>query len=73
LQGSAAYVFALVTEDGLSGHTGPMIVSRFTHDSRAALTALDEPTADVLLPGHGAPFSDGLQTATEHARRLGVH
>ncbi|QIY74750.1 MBL fold metallo-hydrolase [Streptomyces sp. RLB1-33] len=84
--GSAAYLFAdrgllftgdaLVTEDGLSGHTGPTIVSRcFTHDSRAALTALDrldELTADLLLPGHGAPFTDGIRTATRQARQLGV-
>ena len=85
--GSAAYLFAdrgllftgdaLVTEDGLSGHTGPTIVSRcFTHDSAAALAALDrldELTADLLLPGHGAPFADGVRTATKHARDLGVH
>ncbi|XES01037.1 MBL fold metallo-hydrolase [Streptomyces sp. S1D4-11] len=84
--GSAAYLFAdrgllftgdaLVTEDGLSGHIGPTIVSRcFTHDSRAALTALDrldELTADLLLPGHGAPFTDGIRTATRQARQLGV-
>ena len=84
--GSAAYLFAdrgllftgdaLVTEDGLSGHTGPTIVSRcFTHDSRAALSALDrldELTADLLLPGHGAPFTDGIRTATQQARQLGV-
>ncbi|MFE2967419.1 MBL fold metallo-hydrolase [Streptomyces sp. NPDC059340] len=84
--GSAAYLFAdrgllftgdaLVTEDRLSGHIGPTIVSRcFTHDSRAALTALDrldELTADLLLPGHGAPFTDGIRTATRQARQLGV-
>jgi glyoxylase-like metal-dependent hydrolase (beta-lactamase superfamily II) len=84
--GSAAYLFAdrgllftgdaLVTEDGLSGHTGPTIVSRcFTHDSRAALAALDrldELTAELLLPGHGAPFTDGVRTATRQARQFGV-
>jgi len=84
--GSAAYLFAdrgllftgdaLVTEDGFAGHTGPMIVSRcFTHDSRAALAALDrldELTADLLLPGHGAPFADGIRGATRQARQFGV-
>ena len=84
--GSAAYLFAdrgllftgdaLVTADAFSGHTGPMIVSRcFTHDSRAALTALDrldELTADLLLPGHGAPITDGIRTATRQAREFGV-
>ena len=85
--GSAAYLFArrgllftgdaLVTEEGMAGHTGPAIVSRcFTHDSRAALAALDrldELTADLLLPGHGEPFADGVRAATRQARRFGVH
>jgi glyoxylase-like metal-dependent hydrolase (beta-lactamase superfamily II) len=85
--GSAAYLFAdrgliftgdaLVTEDQFSGRTGPAIVSRcFTHDSRAALGALDrldELTADLLLPGHGAPFTDGIRNATGQARLFGVH
>lgn len=85
--GSAAYLFgdrgllftgdALVTVDQFSGRTGPTIVSRcFTHDSRAALASLDrldELTADLLLPGHGAPFADGIRTATGQARRFGAH
>jgi glyoxylase-like metal-dependent hydrolase (beta-lactamase superfamily II) len=85
--GSAAYLFAdrgllftgdaLVTEDRFSGRTGPTIVSRcFTHDSRAALAALDrldELAADLLLPGHGEPFADGIRTATGQARRFGAH
>jgi glyoxylase-like metal-dependent hydrolase (beta-lactamase superfamily II) len=68
---------ALVTADGFSDHTGPTLVSRcFTHDSRAALAALDrldELTADLLLPGHGEPFTEGVRTATQQARQLGVH
>ena len=85
--GSAAYLFAdrgllfvgdaLVTEDKLLGHTGPALVGRcFTHDSRAALAALDrldELTADLLLSGHGAPFAGGIRTATRQARQFGVH
>ncbi|MFF1739578.1 MBL fold metallo-hydrolase [Streptomyces mirabilis] len=85
--GSTAYFFtdrgllftgdALVTADGFADHTGPTIVSRcFTHDSRAALTALDrldELTADLLLPGHGEPFTEGVRTATRQARQFGVH
>ncbi|MCX4907445.1 MBL fold metallo-hydrolase [Streptomyces sp. NBC_00878] len=87
--GSAAYAFpdrgllftgdALVTADGFSDHTGPTIVSRcFTHDSRAALTALDRldeltADADLLLPGHGEPFAEGVRTATRQARQFGVH
>jgi glyoxylase-like metal-dependent hydrolase (beta-lactamase superfamily II) len=85
--GSTAYFFtdrgllftgdALVTADGFSDRTGPTIVSRcFTHDSRAALTALDrldELTADLLLPGHGEPFTEGVRSATRQARQFGVH
>ncbi|MFJ5265176.1 MBL fold metallo-hydrolase [Streptomyces sp. NPDC088387] len=84
--GSTGYLFpergllftgdALVTGDGLSGRTGPTLVCRaFTHDSRAALAALDrldELTADVLLPGHGEPFTDGVRAATALARQAGV-
>ena len=85
--GSAAYFFAdrgllftgdaLVTEDQFAGRTGPAVLSRcLNHDSRAALTALDrldELTADLLLPGHGAPFTGDVKTATEQARRFGAH
>ena len=86
--GSAAYVLAdrgllftgdaLVTADAFSGRTDPAIMSRcLTHDSRAALSALDrldELTADLLLlPGHGAPFAGGVHTATQQARHFGVH
>ena len=85
--GSTAYSFAdrgllftgdaLVTEDDFAGHIGPAIVSRcFTHDSQAALAALDrldELPAGLLLPGHGEPFADGVRTATEQARRFGAH
>ncbi|MEV6168074.1 MBL fold metallo-hydrolase [Streptomyces sp. NPDC051954] len=72
---------ALVTADGFTDRTGPTIVSRcFTHDSRAALTSLDrldeltaEPSAELLLPGHGEPFAGGIRTATRQARQFGVH
>ena len=84
--GSAAYLFAdrgllftgdaLVTADLFSGHIGPMVMSRcLGHDSSSALASLDrldELTADVLLPGHGEPFTGGVRTATEQARQLGV-
>jgi glyoxylase-like metal-dependent hydrolase (beta-lactamase superfamily II) len=84
--GSAAYLFpergllftgdALVTHDGLTGHTGPTLVCRgFTHDSDAALAALDRldelTTATLLLPGHGDPFTGSPQAATDRARQLG--
>ncbi|MCY0937275.1 MBL fold metallo-hydrolase [Streptomyces sp. H34-S4] len=84
--GSAGYLFpergllftgdALVTHDGLTGHTGPTLVcGGFTHDSRAALTSLDrmdELTAvTLLLPGHGRPVTGDSRTATRLARQAG--
>jgi glyoxylase-like metal-dependent hydrolase (beta-lactamase superfamily II) len=86
--GSAAYFFAergllftgdaLVTYDGLTGLTGPGLVCRgFTHASAAALAALDRldgiGSAALVLPGHGEPFSGGIQEATRQARRTGLH
>lgn len=84
--GSTAYHFpdldvlftgdALVTHDGLTGHTGPTLVCRgFTHDSHAALASLDRlarTAAALLLPGHGEPFTGGPHAAVEQARRAGV-
>jgi glyoxylase-like metal-dependent hydrolase (beta-lactamase superfamily II) len=83
--GSTGYLFAdrgllftgdaLVTHDGLTGHTGPTLVCRgFTHDSASARTALDrlaELDASVLLPGHGQPLTDSPRTAAEQARAAG--
>ncbi|MFE2068501.1 MBL fold metallo-hydrolase [Streptomyces sp. NPDC059467] len=85
--GSTAYLFAdrgllftgdaLVTADAFSGRTGPTIVCRcFTHDSRAALDALDRLDglpADLLLPGHGDPFTDGIRAAAQQARSVGAY
>lgn len=85
--GSTAYLFAdrgllftgdaLVTADAFSGHTGPTLVCRcFTHDSRAALAALDRldelPPTGVPLPGHGEPFTAGIGTAAKLARGYGI-
>ncbi|MEW2162646.1 MBL fold metallo-hydrolase [Streptomyces sp. NPDC007084] len=67
---------ALVTHDGLTGHTGPALVCRgFTHDSRAALAALDRIDglgATVLLPGHGDPVTGDLHGVTAQARHTGI-
>ena len=85
--GSTAYLFsdrgllftgdALVTHDGLTGHTGPTLVCRgFTHDGAAALASLDRldefDPSTVLLPGHGLPFTAGPGAAAEQARRAGL-
>ncbi|MFE6165122.1 MBL fold metallo-hydrolase [Streptomyces sp. NPDC056486] len=86
-QGTVAYHFptlgalftgdALVTREDMTGHTGPSLVSRsFTHDSATALASLDrlaELPMALLLPGHGAPFTDGPQAAATQARHTGRH
>ncbi|QKW20113.1 MBL fold metallo-hydrolase [Kitasatospora sp. NA04385] len=84
--GSTGYLFpdrgllftgdALVTHDGLTGHTGPTLVCRgFTHDSRTALASLDQldelTEATLLLPGHGRPFDGDPRSATHQARQAG--
>ncbi len=84
--GSAGYLFperellftgdALVTHDGLTGHTGPALVCRgFTHDSHTALTSLDRidelTDATLLLPGHGQPVTGDPRAATRQARQTG--
>jgi glyoxylase-like metal-dependent hydrolase (beta-lactamase superfamily II) len=85
--GSTGYLFpergllftgdALVTHDGLTGHTGPTLVCRgFTHDSRAALASLDRvdevAAATLLLPGHGEPVTGDPRAATRQARQAGA-
>jgi len=58
---------ALVTQDGLTGHTGPRLVSRgFTHDTASALASLDrlaDVEASLILPGHGEPLTAGAAKA----------
>lgn len=86
--GSTGYLFpdrgllftgdALVTRDGLTGHTGPTLVCRgFTHDSHTAQTSLDRLDAltgvKLLLPGHGELFTGDPRTATRQARQAGPH
>jgi glyoxylase-like metal-dependent hydrolase (beta-lactamase superfamily II) len=67
---------SLATWNPLTGRVGPQVMpSAFnTHTSQAveslgALEAIGE--ADLLLPGHGEPWWDGLTAATRHARELG--
>ncbi|GJF33930.1 MBL fold metallo-hydrolase [Kitasatospora sp. NE20-6] len=84
--GSTGYLFAdrgllftgdaLVTHDGLTGHTGPTLVCRaFTHDGAASHASLDRIAAlpaTLLLPGHGEPFAGAPGDAAELARRAGL-
>jgi glyoxylase-like metal-dependent hydrolase (beta-lactamase superfamily II) len=67
---------ALVTLDvarGPHGHSGPQIVrGPHTDDATRALESLDvlaATKARVVLPGHGDPWTDGVQSAVDHARR----
>jgi glyoxylase-like metal-dependent hydrolase (beta-lactamase superfamily II) len=83
--GSVGYLFAdrgvvftgdaLVTEDGLTGRTGPSLVARaFTSDSTAALASLDRLAtlpATLVLPGHGLPFPGAPAQAATLARQAG--
>lgn len=67
---------ALVTLNPYTGATGPQIVARAaTADSRRALDSLDllaQSGATTLLPGHGDPWTGGVERAVELARRVGV-
>lgn len=67
---------ALVTLDvarGPRGQQGPQIVrGPHTDDATRALESLEvlaATKAGVVLPGHGDPWTDGVQTAVEQARR----
>lgn len=66
---------ALVTSDGLAGRTGPSIVNAgFTHDTAQALKSLEALAgldAEVVLPGHGEPFTAGVTEAVRLARLAG--
>ena len=67
---------ALVTVDvarGPRGQSGPQIVrGPHTDDATGALESLDvlaATKARVVLPGHGDPWTDGVESAVAHARR----
>jgi glyoxylase-like metal-dependent hydrolase (beta-lactamase superfamily II) len=66
---------ALVTLNPYTGGRGPQIVAgAATADSAQALAALDalaETNARLVLPGHGEPWTDGIASAVERARAAG--
>lgn len=68
---------AVVTLDPYTGLSGPRVVSRAaTADSERALDALSAllPTnASRVLPGHGDPWTEGVESAVLQARTAGVH
>lgn len=66
---------ALVTFNPYTGHSGPQIVAgAATANSAQALDSLDvlhATDAAVVLPGHGAPWTQGVSQAVERARLAG--
>jgi glyoxylase-like metal-dependent hydrolase (beta-lactamase superfamily II) len=66
---------ALVTLDPYTGRTGPRIVAgAATADSAQnleSLTQLASTGADLVLPGHGEPWTDGIEEAVAIARHNG--
>lgn len=67
---------AVVTHNPLTGRVGPQIMpSAFNRDTAEALRSLavlENVPADVLLPGHGDPFTGGPAEAVRLARTAGV-
>ncbi|HWO71663.1 MAG TPA: MBL fold metallo-hydrolase [Actinomycetota bacterium] len=67
---------ALVTSNPLTGRGGPQIMpaalNRDSREALASLSRLEAVAADLLLPGHGEPWREGLAEAVERARRAGI-
>jgi glyoxylase-like metal-dependent hydrolase (beta-lactamase superfamily II) len=65
----------LATRNPLTGRVGPQIMpSGLNRDTPQALQSLDVPDgipADVLLPGHGEPWTEGAAEAARLARVAG--
>jgi glyoxylase-like metal-dependent hydrolase (beta-lactamase superfamily II) len=66
----------VVTRNPMTARLGPQIMpAAMNHDSRQALTSIEELSgirADALLPGHGEPWTDGVEDALRQARRAGI-
>ena len=67
----------LATVDIVTGREGPVLSPSFANvddeQALASLDRLDGIVADVLLPGHGRPWTGGVAEALTHARRVGIH
>jgi glyoxylase-like metal-dependent hydrolase (beta-lactamase superfamily II) len=65
----------MATWNPLTGRSGPQIMpAAMNHDSERAmqsLRALEKIDADVVLPGHGEPWTGGLAEAVQLARDAG--
>ncbi len=68
---------ALVTLDPYTGRPGPQVVARAaTADTTTALRsllALRSTGARTVLPGHGFPWRDGVESAVARALEVGGH
>jgi glyoxylase-like metal-dependent hydrolase (beta-lactamase superfamily II) len=66
---------ALATRNPLTGRVGPQIApDGLNRDSARALASLDALAslpADLVLPGHGDPWTDGIAEAIRHAKVAG--
>jgi glyoxylase-like metal-dependent hydrolase (beta-lactamase superfamily II) len=66
---------ALATRNPLTGRTGPQIgPDGLNHDSAQALRSLDALAGlpvDLVLPGHGEPWNDGIAEAVRLAQVAG--
>jgi len=67
---------ALCTLNPVTGRRGPQLMPRSFNLSTAtcldSLASMQDIPADVLLPGHGEPWREGVTTAVEEARAAGV-
>ena len=65
----------LCTHNAYTGRTGPQIMpsglNADTPQALASLANLDGIKAGLLLPGHGDPWTDGVQDAIRRARNAG--
>ncbi|MFD4444341.1 MBL fold metallo-hydrolase [Nocardia sp. NPDC058519] len=70
--GAVATGDTLVTAHPTSKTTGPQLLPNFfnhsTPETLTALEALESLAADLVLPGHGDPFTEGIAEAVAHAR-----
>jgi glyoxylase-like metal-dependent hydrolase (beta-lactamase superfamily II) len=66
----------LCTHNPLTGRSGPQIMpsglNQDTQEALASLGNLEGITADVLLPGHGDPWRDGVAEAVKRAKTAGT-
>lgn len=66
---------ALVMRNPLTGRRGPQIMpgalNQNSQQALDSLSRLDSLGADVLLPGHGEPWTDGASQAVQRARAAG--